>query len=297
MNLIGIRTNKRSKWSGIVGWNFVMPAALLIIVFRFVPMFNALLLSLQSGKGNNLTFSGFNNFSRLFSDKVFMTSVGNTLLYLVIQVPVMLLLALILASLLNNPKLKCKGFFRTMIFLPCATSLVAYGMVFKQIFTTDGFVNATLLNLNIIDTPIQFLSDPFFAKVIIILALTWRWTGYNMVFYLAGMQSIDSSIYEAARIDGANSLQQFTRITIPNLRPIILMTAILSTTGTLQLFDEVRIMTLGGPGNATIAISNYIYDLSFEYVPQFGYSAAASYIVFLMVAILTFVQMKVGEKT
>ena len=105
MNLIGIRTNKRSKWSGIVGWNFVMPAALLIIVFRFVPMFNALLLSLQSGKGNNLTFSGFNNFSRLFSDKVFMTSVGNTLLYLVIQVPVMLLLALILASLLNNPKL------------------------------------------------------------------------------------------------------------------------------------------------------------------------------------------------
>ena len=149
--------------------------------------------------------------------------------------------------------------------------------------------------MNILSSPINWLGHPVWAKVVIILVITWRWTGYNTIFYLAGFQNIDTSIYEAARIDGASETQQFFRITIPLLKPVILLTAIMSTNGTLQLFDEVKNITAGGPGNATMTISNYIYDLSFKYNPQFGYAAAVSYSILIMVAILSFIQMKVGD--
>ena len=128
--------------------------------------------------------------------------------------------------------------------------------------------------------------DPVYAKAVIITGLVWRWTGYNMVFYLSAMQSIDYSIYEAARIDGANSYQQLMRITIPLLRPIILVTAIMSTNGTLQLFDESVNLTLGGPGNMTITMSHYIYNTMFTKNPNFGYAAAMSFVILVMVAVL-----------
>lgn len=129
-----------------------------------------------------------------------------------------------------------------------------------------------------------------------IIGLVWRWTGYNMVFYLSAMQSIDYSIYEAARIDGANSVQQLIRITIPLLRPIILVTAIMSTNGTLQLFDESVNLTRGGPGNMTITMSHYIYNTMFTKNPNFGYAAAMSFVILVMVAVLAAIQMKVGDK-
>jgi lactose/L-arabinose transport system permease protein len=126
--------------------------------------------------------------------------------------------------------------------------------------------------------------------------MLWRWTGYNTIFYLAGMQNIETSVYEAARIDGASTVQQFFRITIPLLKPVILLTTIMSTNGCLQLFDEVRTMTGGGPGIATITLSQYIYDLSFRYNPNFGYAAAVSYIILVLVAFLSFIQLKVGDR-
>jgi lactose/L-arabinose transport system permease protein len=153
-----------------------------------------------------------------------------------------------------------------------------------------------LIKIGIFHQPFPWLTDSFWAKVVIILAITWRWTGYNMIFYLAGMQNIDSSIYEAARIDGASSISQFTRITLPLLKPVILLTTIMSTNGTLQLFDEVRNITNGGPGMETLTISQYIYNLSFVYNPRFGYAATVSYAIFIMVALLAFVQIKVGDK-
>lgn len=277
-----------------IGWGFILPATLIIMLFSFYPMFSSLLTSFQSGMGVNLEFVGFDNYMRLFKDPVFLAAVKNTLTYLVIQVPVMSLLAIFIAVLLNNPKLKYRGFFRTAIFLPCVTSLVACSVLFKSLFANEGIFNQLLLNLNIIAEPIMWLTDPFWAKVTIIIVITWRWTGYNMIFFLAGLQNIDASVYEAADIDGASAFKQFTHITIPMLKPIILFTTIMSTNGTLQLFDEVANLTKGGPGNATLTISQYIYDLCFKYTPDFGYAAAVSYVIVIIVALLAILQLKIG---
>lgn len=280
------------------GWLFLAPASIMIAVMSFYPMIRAFIISLQTGAGANMRFADpiFSNYKRILADKVFQQSIVNTFLYLIIQVPIMLILAVIFASLLNNRALKFRGLFRTCIFLPCATGLVAYSMIFRTLFTYDGMVNNMLLKFGLISEAINWLNDPVYAKAVIIIGLVWRWTGYNMVFYLSAMQSIDYSIYEAARIDGANSYQQLMRITIPLLRPIILVTAIMSTNGTLQLFDESVNLTRGGPGNMTITMSHYIYNTMFTKNPNFGYAAAMSFVILIMVAVLAAIQMKVGDK-
>ena len=280
----------------IAGWNFVAPAAILIFIMSFYPMIQSFILSLKSGMGNNLRFTGLRNYIRLFQDEMFIAAVRNVVIYFIFQVPIMLFLALILASILNDPKLKFKGIFRTLVFLPCATSLVSSALIFKSLFGLDGLVNVLFVKWGILNEAFNWLDDPLWAKVVVILTITWRWTGYNTVFFLAGLQNIDSSIYEAARIDGANPIQSFFKITLPQLKPVILLTAIMSTNGTLQLFDEVRNLTGGGPGNATLTISQYIYNLSFRFNPQFGYAATVSYAILILVAILSFIQLKVGDR-
>lgn len=297
-----VKEPKKRKMSlerrhNLTGWAFLTPATLMIAVMSFWPMIQAFILSLQTGKANNLKFGDpLANYVRMFRDNVFMTSLGNTFLYLIIQVPIMLILALILASMLNNKNLRCKGLFRTAIFLPCATSLVSYAIIFRSLFGVDGFINTVLVNLGILNTGYNFLGHATSAKIVIIIALVWRWTGYNMVFYLSGLQNIEYSVYEAAKIDGASPMQTFFKITVPLLKPTILLTAIMSTNGTLQLFDESVNLTKGGPANATITMSHYIYNMSFKYVSTFGYAAAMSFLIFILVAILAFVQMKVGDK-
>ncbi|WAA11345.1 carbohydrate ABC transporter permease [Fervidibacillus albus] len=266
----------------------------MICIFYFYPMIQALILSFQSGMGNNLQYVGFDNYFRLFKDPTFISALKNTFIYLIFQVPIMLFLALVLATLLNSPNLKFRGFFRTAIFLPAVTSLVAYSVIFKYLFATDGLINQFLMMIHLVHEPINWITHPFWAKVTIIIAITWRWTGYNMVFYLASLQNIDKSIYEAAKIDGASPIQQFFLVTIPMLKPIILFTTITSTIGTLQLFDEVMNITYGGPGNATITISQYIYNLSFEYTPDFGYAATVSYVILILIVILSIIQFKVS---
>ena len=284
------------KKQNITGWIFLTPATLLIAIMSFYPMIQALLLSFKTGIGAKMEWAGLYNYTRMFQDAIFVQALKNNFLYLIIQVPVMLILALILASMLNDKHLRFKGLFRTMIFLPCATSLVSYAIIFRSLFAVDGFVNTILINLGILDTGYNFLANPGSARAVIIIALVWRWTGYNMVFYLAGLQNIEYSVYEAARIDGASPFQQFMKITVPLLKPTILLTAIMSTNGTLQLFDESVNLTNGGPSNSTITMSHYIYNMSFKYVPNFGYAAAMSFIILILVAILAFFQMKVGDK-
>ena len=274
---------------------FIVPSLILVTLFIFYPMAQSFITSFQTGVGNNMRFTGIDNYTRLLSDKTFHKALGNTILYLLIQVPIMIILALAISSMLNDKSLRLKGFFRTAIFLPCISSLVAYSIIFKSLFASDGFINAILLNLNVIDAPISWISHPTLAKVLIIIAITWRWTGYNMVFYLAGMQSIDDSIYEAADIDGVNGFEKFRYITVPLLKPIILFTTINSTIGTLQLFDEPVNITDGGPANATLTISQYIYNVLFKYNPDFGYACAMSFVVVVMIVALSFVQKKVGE--
>ncbi len=288
------RTFAQQIRKNYIGWLFIILSVLGISLFYFYPMVQALLLSLQSGMGSTLEYVGLDNYVRLLNDPTFITALTNTILYLLIQVPVMIVLALIFSVLLNDPTLKFKGFFRTAIFLPAVTSLVAYAVIFKYLFGNDGLVNDFLLSMNLISQPLNWLSDPFLAKITIIIAITWRWTGYNMIFYLSALQNVDKSMYEAAKIDGASAMQQFFFITIPLLKPIILFTSIVSTIGTLQLFDEVMNITSGGPGNATMTISMYIYNLSFEYTPDFGYAATVSYVILILVVILSFIQFKVA---
>ena len=280
------------------GWAFLAPATLLIFVFSFYPMIRAFMISLMTGRPAALKYSTplWRNYQFMLKDAVFLQSMKNTFTYLIIQVPIMLFLAIIFASLLNNKDLKLRGFFRTCIFLPCATGLVAYSMIFRTLFAYDGMINAVMLKMGLISEAINWLNDPTTAKIVIILGLIWRWTGYNMIFYLSAMQGIEYSIYEAARIDGANQFQQLVKITVPLLKPIILVTGIMSTNGTLQLFDESVNLTRGGPANATITMSHYIYNKMFLQNPNFGYAAAMSFLILIMVAILSAIQMKVGDK-
>ena len=266
------------------GWIYLAPASLLIVVMSFWPMIQAFLMSLKTGSSANMQWVEpiFYNYKRMFADKLFIRSVGNTFLYLIIQVPIMLVVAMLLAQMLNNKDLKFKGLFRTCVFLPCAMSLVSYSLIFKSMFATNGLINSVLLNLGLIEQNINFLGTTSTARMIIIVALVWRWTGYNMVFYLAGLQGIEYSVYEAAKIDGANAWQTFWRITVPLLKPTIVMTGIMSINGTLQLFDESVNLTSGGPANSTITMSHYIYQNSFG--------------VFIMVAVLSAINLKVGDK-
>ena len=273
------------------GWLFLVLASLMIIVMSFYPMVQALITSFKTGSSANMQWASplVYNYKRMFQDKMFMKSVGNTFLYLIVQVPIMLILAILLAQLLNNKDLKFRGLFRTFIFLPCAVSLVSYALIFRTIFATQGLIN-------IISEGINWLGTTSTARIVIIIALIWRWTGYNMVFYLAGLQNIEYSVYEAAKIDGANGWKTFWYVTVPLLRPVIIMTFIMSINGTLQLFDESVNLTNGGPANTTITMSHYIYNNSFgQGVANFGYASAMSFFVFILVAILAIINLKVGD--
>lgn len=261
-------------------------------------MFKAFLLSLQRGKGSNMRWADplWFNYARLFKDPTFKLTLLNTFIYLIIQVPVMLLLALVLANLLNNPNLKFKAFYRTAIFLPAAVSLVSYSLIFRTLFATEGTVNSVLRSLGLISHNIDWLGQPGTARAVIIIGLLWRWTGYNMIFYLAALQNVDPSTLEAAKLDGAGPLKTFWYVTVPQLKPMILLTAIMSTNGTLQLFDEPYNLTAGGPANTTMSMSQYLYNTAFHLNDNFGYASAISYAILIMVAILAFVQMQVGDK-
>ncbi|MBS2968223.1 sugar ABC transporter permease [Metabacillus sp. KIGAM252] len=270
---------------------FLAPALVLFLIFTVYPVAASFILSFQKFEAGSYAFNGLNNYIRLFNDEIFWTALKNTFIIFVFQVPIMLLLAIVLAGALNSQLLKLKGFFRVSFFLPAVTSLVAYSILFSIMLQEEGIINNALSYLGIAAVP--WLSDGFWAKASIILAMTWRWTGYNMVIFLAALQNIPEEIYEAASLDGAGKIRQFFHITIPQLKPVILFAGTLSTIGTLQLFDEPFNLTKGGPADSTMTLGLYIYQNGFEYF-QFGYASAIAYVVVVLVAILTFIQFKVA---
>lgn len=284
----------------LAGWIFLAPASILIFIMSFWPMVSAFITSLKTGKGVNLKWGDplfVNYIKNIPADKTFLQSMGNTYLYLLIEVPIMLILAILLAQLLNNKDLKFRGAFRTMVFMPCAVSLVSYALIFRSLFAREGLINHLLMALGIINENVNWLGQPGTARAVIIIGLIWRWTGYNMVFFLAGLQNIEYSVYEAAKIDGANGWKTFWSITVPLLSPTIVMTAIMSINGTLQLFDESVNLTNGGPANTTITMSHYIWNQAFgQGVGVFGYASAMAFVIFVQVAILAFISLKVGDK-
>jgi lactose/L-arabinose transport system permease protein len=289
-------TRGLNRFYNVNGWLFVTPAVALILLFMVYPILQSLWMSFQTGKGMMTQFGGLANIQRLFNDPMFALALYNTMIFFVVQVPVMLTLAMVMAAILDNPHLKFRGLIRTAIFLPCVSSLVGYSVLFKSLFVQDGLVNRVIQATGIVDSPIPWMTDPFWARLLIIIAITWRWTGYNMIFYLAALQNIDKSIYEAARIDGVPAHGRFMFLTIPMLKPVILFTTVTSTIGTLQLFDEVRnIMTsdaggAAGPSNSALTLSVYIYNLTFKFMPNMGYAATVSYVIVLAVALLAILQ-------
>ncbi len=284
------------KRQNLVGWGFLTPAVILLILMSFVPLVQAFIMSLKTGRGSNMVWTGISNYIRMFQDTTFRQTVMTTLLYMICTVPIMIALGIVIAVLLNDPKLKLKGFYRTCIFLPAAVSLVASAVIFRSLFANDGFVNTVLIKLGVLDVGYNFLGHPTSAKIILIVMRIWRWVGYQMIFFLAGLQNIDMSLYEAAKIDGATKMQCFWKITLPLLKPMILFTTVMGLNSALQVYDESVNLTNGGPGTSSMALTHYIYNTSFVNVPNFGYSCAMSMIVLVFVAVMTFAQMKVGDK-
>ena len=280
----------------LTGWAFVTPAVVLLVVLSIIPLVKAFFLSLQSGRGSNLSWAGFSNYARMLQDPNFKQTIITTFYYMIWTVPIMIILGILLAVLLNDQMLKLKGIYRTCIFLPAAVSLVASAVIFRSLFATDGFVNIVLVGIGILDTPYNFLGHPTSARIILIIMRIWRWLGYQMIFFLAGLQNIDASMYEAAKIDGANKWQSFWRITLPMLKPMILFTTVMAINSALQVYDESVNLTNGGPGFTTMSLAHYVYNTSFVNVPNFGYSCAMGMLILLMAAVITFVQMKVGDK-
>ncbi|KMM36888.1 carbohydrate ABC transporter permease [Guptibacillus hwajinpoensis] len=270
---------------------FAAPAILLFLAFTVYPIIASFVLSFQERVGGEYVFAGLKNYTRLWNDDIFWTAMQNTFIIFVVQVPIMIILAMVLANVLNNQLLKLKGFFRVSFFLPAVTSLVAYSILFSIMLQEEGIINTALSYIGI--TAIPWLSDPFWAKASIIIAMTWRWTGYNMVIFLAALQNIPEDLYEAASLDGANKFKQFFYITVPQLKPVILFAGILSTIGTLQLFDEPFNLTGGGPADSTMTLGLYIYQSGFEYF-DFGYASAIAYAVVVMVGILSIIQFKIA---
>ena len=275
------------------GWLCVAPSVFLFSLFLAYPILSSLYYVTRRWKGMSNSFIGLGNFARMARDKVFQAALGHNFLFMAVQIPLMIFLALALAALLNQRIKRFRGPLRLALFLPSVTSLVVVSVLFRVLLPANGFLNNVLLGAGAIGEPIGWLNDAVWAKVTIILAMTWRWTGYNMVFFLVGMQSIDPEIYEAAEVDGAPRIRQFFRITIPLLVPVILFSAVTSTSGTMQLLDEPNILTWqGGPANATMTAALYIYRQAFFVNADFGYATALSYVVVLISGLFAYIQMR-----
>ena len=285
---------KLSKKTRFFPYAMLLPTIVIFAVFMIYPILYSFYLSFTEFTGGTYEFLGLRNYIELFNDPVFYKALFNTFFYLIIQVPVMISLALLLAVLVEQKFVRGKGFFRMATFLPTITSLVAYSLVFKVLFNTNyGLINYIVEFFG--GEKIQWIYSAWPARASIIISITWRWVGYNMIILLAGIQAIPTEMYESASLDGASFWQQLFYITIPAIKPIILFTTITSTIGTLQLFDEPYILTQGGPNYATITLGEYLYDNGFTYL-KFGFASALGYVMVIIIGLLSWLQFRVNKE-
>lgn len=273
---------------------FLAPVIFIFLVFMIYPIIHSFILSFQKFENGVYSFVGFGNYMTLMQDPVFWSALKNTFIYLLVQVPCMVIMSLALAVILDQNFLRFKPLFRMALFLPSITALVAYAIVFKMLLNTEyGIINHLFQSIGM--PKVDWLNTTWGARISIIMAITWRWTGYNMVIMIAGLQAIPTSLFESACIDGANAWQKLRKITIPMMKPIILFISITSTIGTLMLFDESLILTNGGPDNATITTGHHLYNSGFQFF-KFGYAASISYMLVLIIAFLSFLQFKLSKR-
>lgn len=293
-----INTSSRahSLWKAIVRarwpYIFISPFYLTFLVFGLYSTIFSFYLSFTEWKGlGPITFIGLRNYSSLLKDKVFIQSLENGFLLFFMYVPLMTFLALVLAVILNSKRVRGFQFFRTIIFIPYIMNIVAAGFAFRLLLNQKyGIVNNFLTGIFNI-APIPWLESIWGGRVSLCLLIIWAWLGYNMVIMLAGLQTIPAELTEAAMIDGANPVQAFFYVTIPLMRPVILFSVVLSLMGSFNLFNEVYILTGGGPMNATITSFVDIFGQAFGNF-RLGYASAMAYVYFIILFVLTLVQVR-----
>ena len=272
-------------------WVFLAPALIVLGIFLFYPIAYLLYLSFTAGSFTveGIQWIGLRNYLRLFTDSDFWQVIGNTTYFTIATIVPTIAIPLGLAVLLNQA-LAWRGILRTAYFIPSITSLVAVGLGFRWLFQTEGPVNSWLLQLGM--NPIPWLSSTAWAMPVLILLSTWKQLGFNLVVFLAGLQTIPQSHYEAAELDGANDWAKFWYITLPGLRPTIIFATITTAIFTLRSFEQVYIITGGGPLNSTNILVYYIYEQAFARF-EFGYAAAAATILLAIAGIFVYLQLKI----
>ena len=281
-------------------WWFVAPALVIIGVFFLVPVLAALAMSLTDfdiyalADLVNLRFVGFRNYARLLETPLFWQALGNTLYFVVIGVPLSIGVSLGAALLLRSRAARFNGFFRTALFAPVVTTLVAVAVIWRYLFSTRyGILNYALGRLGV--DPIDWLGDPYWAMPAIIVFAVWKNFGYNMIILLAGLQGIPEELYEAARIDGASFRQRFLYVTLPMLSPVLVMVSILTVAGYFQLFAEPYVMTQGGPLQSTVSVLYLMYEEGFKWW-NLGSASAVAFILFVFVFAVTAVQLRLARR-
>lgn len=290
-----VASRRMRRHSILVGWSFILPNFLGFALFTLVPVLAAFVLAFMNWDAYNPpTFAGIKNFTRLFGDQNFHVALVNTLLYALGHVPLTLVCALGLAILLNQ-KLRGIAFFRVAIFFPYITSLVAIAIVWNMLFDpVNGPINQFLHLLGIANPP-GWTSSTGWALPAVIITSVWRDMGYYMVLFLAGLQAIPQEYYEAAAMDGAGRWRTFWNITLPSLRPTTFLVLVLLSVSSFKVFDLIFVMTGGGPGRATLVLSQLIYQNGILN-GQFGYSSAISLVLFLIVLIVTVFQFRIQQR-
>jgi len=286
----------RINWAA---WGFVAPALLVIAVFFLLPVLAGLALSFTDfdiyalADIRNLRFVGLDNYAQLLRTPLFWSALGNTLYFVGVGVPLSIAASLGAALLLNSKLARFRPFFRTALFAPVVTTLVAVAIVWRYLLhTRSGLINYGLQALGL--PAIDWLGDPHWAMPAIILFAVWKNFGYNMIIFLAGLQSIPVDLYEAARIDGASPWQQLRYITLPALAPIVLLVSILTTAGYFQLFAEPYVMTQGGPMQSTVSVLYFMYEEGFKWW-NLGFASAIAFLLFLLMFAVTMVQLYVSR--
>lgn len=292
---IAKKQNKKIKLKkNLVAWSFVIPNFVGFLIFTFIPILFSFVLAFSEWDSfSPIKFVGLQNFIKLFSDETFIISLTNTVKYTIFVVPLTMICALGLALLLNK-KIKGIAIFRTLFFFPYITSLVAVAVVWNMLFhPTMGPINQ-FLGLFLNNLP-GWTSSSQWALYAIIIVSVWRYMGYYMILYLAGLQSIPRELYEAASMDGAGKWKQFWNVTLPSLRPTTFFVMIMLTINSFKVFDLVQVMTEGGPGRSTNVLVYQIYNEAFVNF-KFGYASAISMILFIIVLAITIIQIRVENK-
>jgi putative chitobiose transport system permease protein len=274
---------------------FLIPGVIILGAFIFYPMLNAIWLSFTNYNiVTEAEFIGLENYKELFSDALFWKVLGQTLLYLIIVVPALVILPIFLAILVNQ-QVKGIGFFRSAYYVPVVTSMVVVGIAWKWVYADKGILNYILESVGLISEPVNWLTSTSTSIFAVMVVTVWKGLGYYMVIYLAGLQSISDDLYEAADIDGASKWKQIWHITIPLLMPSIMIVTIMSSISAMKVFEEIYVMTGGGPLNSSKTLVFYIYEEAFDKL-QMGYASAAGVILFIITLIFSVINIKFMSK-